>query len=95
MSPHIIKLHRGTLLSWYLSGTYHITNRIPPITPGFVINLINSTKPLLSAVTWNTSSITLYGYGKCRKGPHADDSTLKTVRVRHAYYPTTTVSHIL
>jgi hypothetical protein len=36
------KLH-----SWYLRyGNYHIANRIPAVTPGFVRNLMNCKKPL-------------------------------------------------
>jgi hypothetical protein len=36
------KLH-----SWYLRyGNYHMANRIPAVTPGFVRNLMNCKKPL-------------------------------------------------
>lgn len=38
------KLH-----SWYLKyGNYHMANRIPAVTPGFVRNLMNCKKPLSS-----------------------------------------------
>lgn len=42
-------LEEEKLHSWYLKyGNYHMANRIPAVTPGFVRNLMNCKKPLFS-----------------------------------------------